>query len=326
MIKFYLSRGSCNFLFFSLLTVAASFSFTGCKKYMEEQSPVKASEWISKADWSTARTITLTFKENPYGMETSSPLVFNAGQPYILKIVNPVGNTEKHYFAAEGTDNFFTAIATRKAQTPDAEYKAPYFEAFEMLTPTTVDRVLELFFVPVKTGKFHILCTIRNHSAGGMHTDIEVKGNPNLELDLEIDPAFKTDLAKDPRKSGSHATWVTRIDKTVTINEAPSYSFNPGTLNLQPNKAYKIRLAQQAGNKEKHYYTTEGFYKSMVTRKLQDSHAEIKPYYLKAIELFSGNTFTEMFIIPTATGTFPVLCTISGHAHAGMKGDIVVGP
>jgi uncharacterized cupredoxin-like copper-binding protein len=158
--------------------------------------PVKASEWISSVDWSTAKRISLSFTENPYGVSTSAPLVFTAGEPYILKIINPVGNKEKHYFAADGASNFFTAIATRKAQTPDAEYKAPYFEALEMLIPTTSERVLELFFVPVKAGKYHILCTLPGHAAGGMHTDIEIKGNPALQLDLEVDPTFKVELTK----------------------------------------------------------------------------------------------------------------------------------
>jgi uncharacterized cupredoxin-like copper-binding protein len=326
MTKVYLNIRHRNSLCSLLIAIAVLSGFTACKKHSEDPSPVKASDWISKADWSTARTITFTFKENPYSIETSSPLVFNAGQPYVLKLVNPVGNKEKHYFATTNSNDFFKAVATRKAQTPDAEYKASYFEAFEMLVPATSDRILELFFVPVKTGKYHILCTITGHAEGGMHTDIEIKGDPALQLDLEIDPTFKTELAKDPRKSGSHATWATRMDKTVTINEAPSYAFNPGTLNLQQNQPYKIRLAQQTGNKEKHYYTAEGFYKTVVTRKLQDSHAEIKPYYLKAIELFQGNTFTEMFVVPTAIGSFPVKCTITGHEHAGMKGEIIVSP
>jgi uncharacterized cupredoxin-like copper-binding protein len=264
----FLGSRVCRRLLLSIFTVVASLTFTACEKYTADKNPVRASEWISKADWSTARTVTLTFKENPYAIETSSPLVFNAGQPYILKIVNPVGNKEKHYFRTEGPNNFFTAIATRKAQTPDAEYKASYFEAFEMLVPGASDKELELLFVPVKTGKYHILCTIGSHAAEGMHTDIEIKGDPSLQLDLEVDPAFKTELAKDARKSGSHAIWGTRIDKTITIQEKPSYSFSESTLSLQQNQPYKIKLQQQVGNKEKHYYTAEGFYKT-------GSHEEI---------------------------------------------------
>ena len=118
MSKIYFGKFTCINLFFSLLIFTVSSSFTGCKKYITEQSPVKASEWISNADWSTARTVTLTFKENLYDIQTLSPLEFNARQPYIIKIMNPVGNLEKQYFASEISNNFFTAIAKLKAQTP----------------------------------------------------------------------------------------------------------------------------------------------------------------------------------------------------------------
>lgn len=113
MIKMYLGNSPVNSIFLSLISIFISLTFIGCKKYIKEQSPVQAYGWISKADWSTARTVTLTFKENPYAIETSSPLVFNAGQPYILRIVNPVGNKEKHYYAAEA---FYKTVVTRKLQ------------------------------------------------------------------------------------------------------------------------------------------------------------------------------------------------------------------
>ena len=63
----------------------------------------------------------------------------------------------------------------------------------------------------------------------------------------------------------------------------------------------------------------------MVTRKAEDSQAEIKPLYFNAIELLIGGE-TELFMVPTKTGTFQSVCTIPGHEALGMKGTVKVSP
>lgn len=285
--------------------------------------PVKASEWVAAADWSAATVVTVTMAEvspSSYVFQPST-LTFEAGKPYVLRILSPSVNLAKHYFSPEGAGNFYRAIATRKIQTPNAEYKAPYFDEVELLVGGT----LEIYFVPVLPGTYDFVCTIPGHKSLGMFGQITITGGARNQLDLEIPGDYNTALATDPRKSGSHAVWTTRVDMTVLIEEQPSYRFSPKDLALTRDQAYKIALTSAAGNAEKHYYTAAPFYRTVVLRKAEDSQAEIKAPYFNAIELLVGGS-TQLFVVPTVAGTYLTECTIPGHVAAGMAGTIVVSP
>jgi uncharacterized cupredoxin-like copper-binding protein len=249
-----------------------------------------------------------------------SNLTFEAGKPYVLKINNPAGNAGKHYYSPEGT-SFYQAVATRKIETAEAEYKAPYFDAVEL----KIGGSLEVYFVPVLAGTYDIICTILGHKAAGMFGTITITGGEGFALDLEVAPDFNAALMTDARKSGSHAVWTTAVDVTVGMVEtATSYGFVPPDVALTKDVAYKLLLDNPAGNSSKHYYTAADFYKTVVLRKADDSQAEIKAPYLKAVELLMGGS-TTLFMVPTVTGAFNVLCTITGHAALGMTGTINVG-
>jgi len=43
------------------------------------------------------------------------------------------------------------------------------------------------------------------------------------------------------------------------------------------------------------------------------------------VEILIGGTST-LFMVPTAVGTFDVICTIAGHEALGMTGTITVDP
>lgn len=289
-----------------------------------QQGPIKASDWVNSVDWSQATVVQLDMVEQaPFGPLAFSPseLSFEAGKPYILRIVNPASNLEKHYFAVEGLGNFYKAIATRKIETADAEYKAPHFEAVELL----IGGSLDIYFVPVLPGTYDFLCIIPGHKERGMFGRATITGGAGNQLDLEIATDFNTALSTDPRKSSSHSVWSSRVDATVTIVETPSYGFVPTDLAVAKDVAYKIVLENPTGNVSKHYYTAAEFYKTVVTRKAQDSQAEIKSLYFKAIEVVPDGK-TELFMVPTVAGTYETLCTIPGHADLGMRGTIVVSP
>lgn len=285
---------------------------------------VKAEDWIADADWANATEVTLTFKEGTnWGFTTSpSPLVFTTGKPYVLKIINPVGNTEKHYFATDGPTNFFTAIATKEVETADAHYEAPFFEAIELLKPTSVspeaDREVEILFVPVLTGKYHIICTISGHQAAGMEDYITITGDEGLQLDFEIPTDFNTALTRDSRKSGSHSVWSSRVDTTVILSD---YAFSPDTLNLTKDVAYKITLKNSSMTM--HHWTADEFNENVVIRKVQDSHAEVKPYYMHHIGVMMMKSI-DVYIVPVKAGTYYLECDIAGHVAQGMEGAIVV--
>lgn len=119
---------------------------------------------VKAADWSKMHNASVVMQEYSYQPETLS---FKAGVAYKLELLNT--GKEKHYFTAP---EFFKAIATRKVQSnADGEIKAPYFSALEVYP----GRSLDLYFIPVKPGKYKLLCTIAGHEEQGMHGTIVIE-------------------------------------------------------------------------------------------------------------------------------------------------------
>lgn len=304
------------------VAMLSAVTILGCDagKVIRPEPPklVKASEWVASVDWSQKTIVEVQMVESGNSLSFSpNEFTFEAGKPYVLRIINSATNASKHYFSPEGL-SFYKAIATRKIETSQAEYKAPYFDAVELMIGGSID----LYFVPVLPGAYDVICTISGHKAAGMFGKVTITGGEGNQLDLEVASNWNSALAGDPRKSSSHAVWSSRTDQTVAINEAP-YSFVPTDLVLTNGIGYKITIANPTGQASKHYYTAAEFYKTVVWRKAEDSQAEIKAPYLKAIELMIGGT-ANLFVVPTVAGTYQTLCTIPGHAEAGMKGTVDV--
>ena len=125
---------------------------------------VDAAVRIKAADWAQMHTVTVELSEYSFA---PSNLRFRAGVPYKLQIVNH--GTAKHYFTAS---EFFKAIATRKVQSnTDGEIKVSYLLALEVFP----GRSLDLSFIPVKKGRYDLLCTIENHADRGMIGSIVIE-------------------------------------------------------------------------------------------------------------------------------------------------------
>lgn len=115
-------------------------------------------ERVKAADWNAMETLTVTLDEHSY---EPAELRFKAGRAYKLQLKN-VGKKD-HYFTAE---KFFRAVAWRKAMIDKhGEIKAPYFTAFE---PLKNGGQIDLYFVPVTTGSYEVICTIDDHKQQGM--------------------------------------------------------------------------------------------------------------------------------------------------------------
>lgn len=96
--------------------------------------------------------------------------------------------------------------------------------------------------------------------------------------------------------------------------------FVPNKLNFETGKLYKLVLRNPS--RDKHYFTALRFAAAVWTRKVETEKSEIKGT-VREIEIKPGGT-VEWFFVPVQAGTFPVECSIPGHAAAGMVGRIEV--
>ncbi len=291
---------------------------------VEPAAALTSTEWVKSVDWDDKEVIEIEMVETENGLTFSlDDITLEAGKPYVMQISNSASNAGKHYFAPGEGEDFFQAIATRKVQTADAEYKAPYFSAVELLIGGT----LEIYFVPVLPGTYEFVCTIEGHEEAGMHGLITITGGEGNHLDLEVADDWDSTLASDPRKSGSDTVWENAVETTVNFVEddpgSEPYGFSPEDLELAEGVGYKLTLANSGENVSKHYFTAAEFYKTVVIRKAEDSQAEIKVPYFTAVELLIGGEAT-LFIVPTSAGSFEVICTIDDHVALGMYGQIKV--
>lgn len=147
-----------------IAAAAATMTLSGCGHHHHATYVRDSADRVKAADWSKMETATVTMTDFVF---TPANIVFRQGVPYKLVIENK--GTQKHYFTAEG---FFRAIATRKLQSnSDGEVKAPYFSAIEVYP----GRTLDLYFIPVAKGSYHLVCTVEGHAEMGMKGEIRIE-------------------------------------------------------------------------------------------------------------------------------------------------------
>jgi uncharacterized cupredoxin-like copper-binding protein len=283
----------------------AAFAFTGdvIDTYVENAGDFAGK---SAADWDNAEVVRIELDEMSF---TPNELTFEAGKPYKVELVN-VGAV-KHEFAAE---NFFASVAWRKAESAESEIKAPFFKEIEVFTGQTV----ELFFVPISTGTFDLVCEIEGHLEAGMHGSVTVTGTTPT-----VPAPVLTAIASGPWVTNgselvSSADWDTM--ETVEI-EMGEFFFAPDEIHLTVGQPYRLLFIN--GGDVKHEATSPGLFTTIAFRKAQDASGEFKAPTVAEVETFAGKE-TELFLIPQEAGTFDIVCEIEGHFEAGMFGTIVV--
>ena len=113
------------------------------------------------------------------------------------------------------------------------------------------------------------------------------------------------------------ADWSKMETVTMTMTD---YAFNPASLVFRQGVQYKLVIENKGS--QKHYFTAEGFFRAIATRKLQsNSDGEVKAPYFSAIEVYPGRSL-DLYFIAVKTGTYPLICTIEGHVSMGMQGEI----
>ncbi len=126
------------------------------------------------------------------------------------------------------------------------------------------------------------------------------------------------DYIKDANERVKAANWSKM--ETININ-LDEYKFTPSVLTFKIDIPYKLHITNVGS--QKHYFTSEEFFKAIATRKIQSSDGEIKAPYFNAIEVFPGRSL-DLYFIPVKRGNYVLICTIKGHSEAGMVGDIQI--
>ncbi|HIK03371.1 MAG TPA: copper-binding protein [Trichormus sp. M33_DOE_039] len=113
----------------------------------------------------TEITISLGNSANELKFEPNH-LDFIAGKRYQLKLTNP--SQMKHYFTAK---DFADGIWTQKVEAGKVEIKGAIHEL--ELKPGAI---AEWVFVPMKSGKYSLRCSIPGHTEAGMTGEIIIAG------------------------------------------------------------------------------------------------------------------------------------------------------
>lgn len=271
-----------------------------------EQYVANAADFVAAADWDTAIELTIELSEFAF---TPKNLTLEAGQPYVLTVSN-VG-TVKHEFTA---GEFFRTVATRKAETAESEVKVPYFTEIEVFAGKSV----ELYLIPLIPGTYELVCEIEGHLEAGMLGTITVTGKAPASPAIELGDVAAGPWVQDGADRVSAADWDSAQHLTIELSE---FAFTPADIALKADQPYVVTVTNVGD--VKHEFTAGDFFGSIAFRKAEDASGEFKAPAPHEIEVFAGQEI-EMYLIPTAAGTYELVCEIEGHLEAGMSGTIEV--
>ena len=240
---------------------------------------------------------------------TPKDITLEAGQPYILEVINT--GTVKHEFTAE---DFFRTVATRKAETAESEVKVPFFTEIEVFAGKKAD----LYLIPLIPGTYTLVCEIEGHYEAGMFGTITVTGETPAAPAIELADVAVGPWAHDGPALVKSTDWAKQQELTIDLSE---YAFTPKEFNLTAGQPYVLKVVNQGA--VKHEFTAEAFFGAVAFRKAEDASAEFKAWAPREVEVFAGQQI-EVFLIPTQTGTYQLVCEIEGHFEAGMFGTITV--
>ena len=293
---------------------AASPTSAGTQAVLAKDAYLEnAADFVAAADWSLAKTVRIELGEMFFKPKN---LTVTAGIPYVLELVN-TGKVQHEFTAAE----FFRSSSIRKIGSDSSEVRVPFFTGIKVGAGQTV----KVFAIPVIPGVFETLCEITGHREAGMTGTITVVGSrPAVPAPLLGSVQAGPWLQDGPaRVEAALATWDAKAVKVrIEAGErGDKMYFKPKELVLRTGIPYVIELVNSG--KVLHEYTADKFFPTVAFRKAQDVAGEYKSPLLKEAEVLAGKRL-DLFLIPTKTGTFKIVCKLPGHEAAGMVGSIRV--
>jgi uncharacterized cupredoxin-like copper-binding protein len=273
-----------------------------------EQYVANAAEFVTAADWNTAKEVTIELGEMFF---KPNDITLEAGKPYVLKVVNT--GAIKHEFMAE---EFFRTVATRKAETAQSEVKVPFFTDIEVLAGETVD----IYLIPLIAGTYELKCAIEGHFEAGMFGTITVTGETPTSPVIQLVKVASGPWVQDGPALVTAADWDAAKKLTIELSE---FAFSPKDFTLEAGKPYVLTIITVGA--VKHEFAAVEFFGSAAFRKAVDASGEFEAPAPHEIEVFPGKSI-DIYLIPTVAGTYELVCAIEGHFEAGMFGSITVTP
>lgn len=130
-------------------------------------------------------------------------------------------------------------------------------------------------------------------------------------------------LAAPLHRGGADLLKQSPTQVTVCLgNQVNDLVFEPNQLSFVAGKRYQLVLTNPSN--QKHYFTAKDFADAIWTQKIEAGNVEIKGV-IHELELKPGAEADWVFV-PLKSGTYPLRCTIAGHAEAGMTGAITISP
>ena len=112
-----------------------------------------------------------------------------------------------------------------------------------------------------------------------------------------------------------------RLEVKISLGSGQGeLKFFPSQLDFIAGQKYKLILDNPSPTK--HYFTAKDFADASWTQKVEAGKVEIKGA-IHELEL-KPNAQAEWVIVPLKTGKYKLICTIPGHAEAGMVGEIAI--
>ncbi len=154
---------------FGIVGGAALALLAGCagRDVIQEKPPpgyaTDVAQRTAGVDWAGAEAVEVALSEFRFA---PTPLVFRQGVPYRLSLRNT--GQRSHTFVSEG---FFKGIAAGRLVSSGTVTTQPYVVSIEV----PAGAVKELHFVAVRTGSFHLKCTVFLHESFGMEGTITIR-------------------------------------------------------------------------------------------------------------------------------------------------------
>lgn len=287
-------------------------------------------------------------------------LTFTAGVPVTLTLKNAAGNIGRHTLTAPP---FYRTVAWWKAESADAEYRAPAFDSVHLQVGAE-DRAITLSFVPMVPGSYLSYCTLgvmngtrfaeiaagtvepnlaTGHAGRGMHAMITVTDpngalngitfaqdkladrDPLLDLDERRSPSWWT----SPGTNQGRCCFPRELELVDVSDSAFEYVHGGARVSeVNPLMLYEgfghPLVVQNRSMTRRHTVTVPQLFVHSVLLRAEDSQGEVRLPYLTGVAV-KAQRQTTLYVSPGAPAFHEAYCDVGTRHGAHGAPDLGTG-